>query len=182
MNTSAPRPSRIDACSANSSIRVSGRSSTSPSGPIEPAMKTSRPVTSRASRASADGRRVDPLELVLEEARAELAAGSRRTCSSRSARRRRGCSRRAPRRRSPARAGSPPPGSAAGAQRPRSTRPCRRRRRSAGLRAGAPRTGSSSHLSRPCLRPFRAPDGRLPKRVKESSVRVDNAGELLVGD
>ena len=72
MKRSAPRPSRIDACSAKSSARVSRRSSTSPSGPIEPAMKTSRagdlPRLAREPHAG----RVDPLELVLEEVRREL--------------------------------------------------------------------------------------------------------------
>ncbi len=46
MNRSAPRPSRIRACSANAPP------SCSPPGPIDPPMKTSRPVISRASRAS----------------------------------------------------------------------------------------------------------------------------------
>ena len=52
MKRSAPRPSRIDACSAKRPERSSGQTSPrSPSGPIEPAMKTFEPVTSRASRA-----------------------------------------------------------------------------------------------------------------------------------
>ena len=51
MNRSAPRPSSTLACSANSSCRDTGVAD-SPSGPIEPAMNTSRPEISRASRAS----------------------------------------------------------------------------------------------------------------------------------
>src|SRR5918911_1861500 len=51
MKRSAPRPSRIVACSAKSSRRTRDAAG-SPSGPIEPATKTSRPAISRASRAS----------------------------------------------------------------------------------------------------------------------------------
>src|SRR6266536_998810 len=49
MNRSAPRPSRTAACSAKSSRRTR-EAAASPSGPIEPAMNTSRPVTSRDAR------------------------------------------------------------------------------------------------------------------------------------
>ena len=51
MKRSAPRPSRICACSAKSSRRTRDVAG-SPSGPTDPATQTSRPVTSRASRAS----------------------------------------------------------------------------------------------------------------------------------
>ena len=57
---------------ANSSRRTR-EVADSPSGPIEPAMKTSRPEISRASRASLTAGRVDPLEVVLEEVAGELA-------------------------------------------------------------------------------------------------------------
>ena len=46
----------------------------SPSGPIEPPMKTSRPEISRASRASFTAVRLIALQLALEEVRPELAA------------------------------------------------------------------------------------------------------------
>src|SRR5919108_1912763 len=51
MKRSAPRPSSTCACSAKS-CRRRREAVGSPSGPIEPAMKTSRPVVSRAFRAS----------------------------------------------------------------------------------------------------------------------------------
>jgi hypothetical protein len=64
----ASAPAREElACSAS-------KRSTSPSGPIEPAMKTSRPDTSRASRASRTPLELIRLEVVLQEVRRELAA------------------------------------------------------------------------------------------------------------
>ena len=72
---STPRPSSTDACSAKISTRSAfGTRPVSPSGPIEPAMKTSRPAISRASRASLTAELLMSGELVLEEARGELAA------------------------------------------------------------------------------------------------------------
>src|SRR5262245_39518190 len=70
MKRSAPRPSRIAACSAKSSRRTRGAAG-SPSGPIEPPMKTSRPVTSRASRAS-----LTPAEMIASR------SSSRKWCAS----------------------------------------------------------------------------------------------------
>ena len=49
------------------------RAAGSPSGPIEPAMKTSRPTVSRASRASLTGVELICLQLVVEEVVRELA-------------------------------------------------------------------------------------------------------------
>src|ERR1051325_2715564 len=51
MKRSAPRPSSTAACSAKSSCRIRELAG-SPSGPIEPPMKMSRPTVSRAWRAS----------------------------------------------------------------------------------------------------------------------------------
>ena len=51
MKRSAPRPSRMLACSPKRSRRTRADAD-SPIGPIEPAMNTSRPEISRASRAS----------------------------------------------------------------------------------------------------------------------------------
>ena len=70
MKRSTPRPSRTAACSANSSRRtreVAG----SPRGPMEPPMKTSRPVVSLASRAS-----LTPAELIASR------SSSRKWCES----------------------------------------------------------------------------------------------------
>ena len=117
MNRSTPRPSSTRACSAYS-------------GPCSPRIEhlelAERPDRAGDQHVSArdvarlareaHGRRVDRLELVVEEPRPRACAGWRRTCSSRSARHRRGCSSHGRRRRSRARAGSPPRGSAARAR------------------------------------------------------------------
>ena len=131
---------QLAACSANASRRTRVVA-TSPSGPIEPAMKTSSPVTPGVAR-ELDGGRVDPLELVVEVVRDELAsvgaeavgldqlgnsALMKPTWSETRLR--------------PARAGSPS-GSAAAAPPPRSARPCRRPPRAAGRCAGGRGSGS----------------------------------------
>ena len=85
---------------------------------------------------------VDLLERVVEQDARELAASSRRRCSSRSARRPRRCSPCGRRRRSRAPGGSPPRDSAGRQRHQRAAPPCRRPRRSGDRSGGARGTGS----------------------------------------
>ena len=134
MNRSAPRPSRI--WPARRRARCSllrPESPMSPSGPIEPAMKTSRPETSRASRASftAD-------ELIRSNSSSRKCCASLRrfapkvfvSISSAPARMKETCSETTA---SGARRFASSGASGGSAPRSRRARPCRRRRRSAAL-------------------------------------------------